>query len=140
MLFFGILASRDYTLCLPGGALLLWLLRCLYQSVRPSIPLPPGPRGLPLIGNLLHLPRTNRHLYYAPLSARYGPVISLKVLNKVIIVVNTPKAVQDVLEERAAATAGRPENIMVHVIAGLDKMPRLTNNMELHRQYRRLSA
>jgi len=38
---------------------------------------PPGPRPLPIIGNLLDIPRESSWLTYAEFSKTYGEVISL---------------------------------------------------------------
>ncbi|EJT98949.1 cytochrome P450 [Dacryopinax primogenitus] len=123
-----------------GVAGFLWLSLKVYRLFRPIPSLPPGPRRLPLIGNLLDVPIRDRHIAYFKWSEQYGPVISLSVLDKVIITINTRKAWQDILEKRAGVTAQRPHFIMGHEIAGLDKFPGITNDMELHRQYRRLFA
>ncbi|KZT58508.1 cytochrome P450 [Calocera cornea HHB12733] len=121
-------------------SVILGALVILFRLAPRSPPLPPGPAGLPVLGNLLQIPRANRHLAYFDWSRQYGPVISLKVLGKIIIVVNTRQAVQDIFEKRAAITAQRPDTVMGHYIADLNKMPGVTNNMILHRQYRRMFA
>ena len=38
---------------------------------------PPGPRPLPIIGNLLDIPKESSWLAYAEFSKKYGAVISL---------------------------------------------------------------
>jgi hypothetical protein len=39
---------------------------------RKRLPLPPGPPGLPIIGNLLDIPRSREWLKYAEWSRQYG--------------------------------------------------------------------
>ncbi|KAH9678273.1 cytochrome p450 family 706 subfamily a polypeptide 3-related [Citrus sinensis] len=46
------------------------------KPTRSSPPLPPGPRALPLAGNILSV-EPNLHLYFAKLSQIYGPVFKL---------------------------------------------------------------
>lgn len=61
---------------------------------------PPGPRPLPLIGNLLDVPNKFSWLTYTELSRKYGDIISLHVFGKVIIVLNSTKATKDLLDKR----------------------------------------
>ncbi len=54
------------------GFILTWH---LFRRTRRSIaPLPPGPRGLPLIGNLLDMPSEKEWLTYAKWGEKYGTV------------------------------------------------------------------
>lgn len=39
---------------------------------RKELPLPPGPKGLPIIGNVLQMPRTHIERGFAKLSEKYG--------------------------------------------------------------------
>ena len=41
-----------------------------------GLPLPPGPKGLPLLGNLLNAPKFKPWISYKDLSARYGTFLS----------------------------------------------------------------
>ncbi|KAI0278758.1 cytochrome P450 [Russula aff. rugulosa BPL654] len=71
-----------------------------YQK-RQGLPYPPGPRPLPLIGNLFDVPREFSWLTFARLSKKHGDVLSFHVFGKVIIVLNSLKANKDLLERRA---------------------------------------
>lgn len=39
---------------------------------RRRVPLPPGPKGLPVVGNILDLPNKDEYRVYADWSRRYG--------------------------------------------------------------------
>ena len=88
---------------------------------------PPGPRPLPLIGNLLDVPSTFSWLTYTELSRKYGDIpsfsflfkfcsniellgdiLSLHVFGKVIVVLNTSKAAKDLLDKRGDIYSDRP--------------------------------
>ncbi|KAL4247549.1 hypothetical protein ABKN59_007358 [Abortiporus biennis] len=56
------------------------------QSVRP---LPPGPKGDPLIGNLRIMPRKYQPEIFYEWSKEYGDVMSLNVFGRPIIVLNS---------------------------------------------------
>ncbi|KAI0033308.1 cytochrome P450 [Vararia minispora EC-137] len=75
-----------------------------------KLPLPPGPRGLPVIGNLLDIPTKFAWRQYKKWAAEYGlDVISLKVFGQVFVVLNSHAAIKDVvLSERSGTFAGRP--------------------------------
>lgn len=85
---------------------------------------PPGPRPLPIIGNLLDIPKESSWLAYAKFAKRYGgvfflssvpskmssagDVLSFHVFGKVIIVLNTVKATRDLLDKRGEIYSDRP--------------------------------
>lgn len=51
----------------------LVILRALHNhQKRKGLPYPPGPRPLPIIGNLLDIPRESSWLVYTPLAKKYG--------------------------------------------------------------------
>ncbi|KAF9522454.1 cytochrome P450 [Crepidotus variabilis] len=83
--------------------------------------LPPGPRGWPLIGNLLEIPKEYEWLYYATLEQDYGPISSLTVLGKTIIVLNTLEACRDVMEKNSAKCSGRPTLPFAGQMVGWDQ-------------------
>ena len=58
---------------LIGAVVLTLVLIPLYRtSKRDRLPLPPGPKGWPLIGNLLDIPRSNFVETYAEWARKYG--------------------------------------------------------------------
>ena len=73
---------------------------------------PPGPPTLPLIGNLHLMPRGNPHLQFQKWAKEYGPVYSLVLGMKIMIVLNTDQAVKDLLDKKrdrhSASTSHAP--------------------------------
>ncbi|KAF9617135.1 hypothetical protein IFM89_034286 [Coptis chinensis] len=64
-------------------------------------PLPPGPRGLPLVGYLPFLePDLNPH--FSRLAKIYGPVFSLKLGTRHCIVLSSPSVAKEVLKDHDA--------------------------------------
>ena len=44
----------------------------VYRKTRPLAPLPPGPQPLPIVGNVLHMPKEQPWLKYAEWAKQYG--------------------------------------------------------------------
>ena len=57
------------------------VIRIAYFALRSSRPLPPGPKGLPLIGNLLDLPKGLEGQHWAKHRALYGKIVSILYRN-----------------------------------------------------------
>jgi hypothetical protein len=72
------------------------------------LPLPPGPKPLPFIGSLLDFPTSYYWLPYAEWSKKYGDVMYFHVLGQDFIVLDSVKAVEDLLEARSAIYSDRP--------------------------------
>lgn len=72
------------------------------------LPLPPGPRGFPLIGNLLQWPTTQPWNKYSAWGRKYGPLTFIRLINRPIIVVNSVEVAFDLLEQRWQMYSDRP--------------------------------
>jgi hypothetical protein len=95
----------------------------VYQK-RGRLPYPPGPRPLPLVGNLFDIPKEFSWLKYAQLSKEHGmfyfgskatltegmtgDIFSFHVFGQVIVVLNSLKVTKDLLEKRGETYSERP--------------------------------
>lgn len=82
------------------------LLLIIKKSSNKNPPLPPGPRGLPLLGNLLALD-PELHTYFAKLAQTYGPIYKLKLGKKIGIVISSPALAREVLKDQDTTFANR---------------------------------
>jgi hypothetical protein len=84
----------------------------LYRRSRHSLPLPPGPRPLPLIGNLLDMPKEKDWLTYREWNDQYGDVVYINALGQKIVILGSAQAVSDLLEHRGTIYSDRPTTPM----------------------------
>ncbi|XP_058080969.1 geraniol 8-hydroxylase-like [Magnolia sinica] len=94
--------SFSFILCLISWY--TWVL--IKRSRNGSPPLPPGPRGLPLIGSLPFL-NPDLHLYFAKLAQTYGPIIKLQLGSKLCVVLSSPSVAKEVLRDHDTIFANR---------------------------------
>ncbi|KAG5244931.1 flavonoid 3'-monooxygenase [Salix suchowensis] len=78
----------------------------IYRSMERGSSLPPGPRGLPLIGNLASL-EPDIHSYFAKLAHTHGPIFKLRLGCKLGIVVSSPSLAAEVLRDHDINFANR---------------------------------
>ncbi|KAF2828007.1 cytochrome P450 [Ophiobolus disseminans] len=79
---------------------------------------PPGPPTLPLIGNLHLMPKEKPHLQFKKWAEEYGPVYSLILGTKVMIVLSSDKAVKDLLDRRSGIYSSRPDMYLGRIASG----------------------
>jgi len=70
--------------------------------------LPPGPIGLPFIGNLHQFDSLAPHIYFWKLSKKYGKILSFKLASVQIIVVSSAKLAKEVLKTQDLVFCSRP--------------------------------
>ncbi|KAH9758978.1 cytochrome P450 83B1 [Citrus sinensis] len=78
-----------------------------YKTIK-SIALPPGPRGLPFIGNLHQFDYLNPQNYFWRLSKQYGPLVSLRLGSVPMLVVSSAKMAEEVLKTHDLQFCSRP--------------------------------
>jgi len=84
----------------------LVLISLYYLSRKPKGKMPPGPKGLPLIGNIHQLSDEN-WLQFTEWKWKYGPIVRLNLGGTNTIVLNTHKVASDILDRRAQIYSDR---------------------------------
>ena len=82
-----------------------------YDSIRLY---PPGPKPLPLVGNVLDIPTSHEYFTYTKWGRKYGDVVYVNALGKHLIILNSAKAANELLEQRSAIYSDRPYLPMMH--------------------------
>ncbi|THU85080.1 cytochrome P450 [Dendrothele bispora CBS 962.96] len=79
---------------------------------------PPGPRGLPILGNLFQLDSVKPWHTFAKWKEMYGPIMYLNVAGQPIVILNSKKVAEDLLERRASNYADRHRFIVLEKTTG----------------------
>ncbi|XP_037396611.1 cytochrome P450 2D3-like isoform X3 [Pygocentrus nattereri] len=99
-----------------GSLVLVWVfIFLLFLFIRTQRPknFPPGPRPLPLFGNLFQLNITNPLKDFEKLAERYGNVYSLYIGGTPAVVLTGLKALKEAFVNKAADFSGRPQNLLI---------------------------
>ncbi|OJJ45941.1 hypothetical protein ASPZODRAFT_152888 [Penicilliopsis zonata CBS 506.65] len=89
--------------------LLLLFLLLLPLYARKKSNLPPGPRGLPLIGNLHQIPAKQPWRRFRAWHKRYGPLVSIRFGQRQMIILGNYRIAQAFLDRRSKTYSSRPE-------------------------------
>ncbi|KAJ3755986.1 cytochrome P450 [Lentinula raphanica] len=102
----------------------------LFSRSRP--PLPPGPTGLPLIGNVMDMPSESEWLTFA----EWGGICSVTLLGQHMIIVNSGEIMEQ-LDKRGSIHSDRPHLEMAGELVGYSKTLVLVPYGQRLRNYRR---
>ncbi|XP_040985808.1 flavonoid 3'-monooxygenase CYP75B137-like isoform X2 [Juglans microcarpa x Juglans regia] len=95
---------------LIGIFAMLWLLWAIKKQRKAAVPpLPPGPRGLPIVGYLPFI-GTELHIKFEQLCGIYGPIYKVWFANKLCIVISSPSLVKEVVRDQDALFSNRDVN------------------------------
>ena len=92
-----------------GTAGVYFIVRVCRSSKYPA-PLPPGPKGSLLLGNLKDLPSPGEKewLHWSKHKERYGPLSYLRVLGQDMMIISDYRIAFELFEKRGANYSGRP--------------------------------
>ncbi|KAI1335380.1 cytochrome P450 [Xylariaceae sp. FL0016] len=100
----------------------LALYRLSRVGIRPA-GYPPGPPTIPILGNLHLMPKENGHVQFQRWAQEYGPVYSLILGTKVMIVLSSDQAVKDLLDKKSNIYSSRPETYIAQIVSGRHEVP-----------------
>lgn len=125
---------------------LLWLsgILTVYLIVkkwtnRGKLNLPPGPKPLPLLGNINDFPPASKLEYehWLEHKDKYGPISSVTVMGMTLIMIHDQQMAHDLLDQMAGKTSGRPEMIMANKLCGYESIVVCQGYTPTFRRYRK---
>ncbi|XP_027698543.1 cytochrome P450 2E1 isoform X1 [Vombatus ursinus] len=121
-------------------ALLVWFVFLIFVSVWKRIysswKLPPGPFPLPIVGNIFDLDLKNIPKSYAKLAKEYGPVFTVYIGSKHIVVLHGYEVVKEALLDLKNEFAGRAD---IPVFEAHQDFGIIFNNSETWKDTRRFT-
>ncbi|KZT58476.1 cytochrome P450 [Calocera cornea HHB12733] len=99
--------------------------------------LPPGPPGLPLLGNLLQLPSQFLYLKLHAWSHQHGPVYTIWMGSQPFVVLGSVAVAGDLLDRMSAMTSDRPPMIKPRVFYFRDMVLMVQDRTRMWRAQRR---
>ena len=95
---------------LLGIAVIGYVVFHFLRRKRHHYPLPPGPKGLPIVGNINDLPKPGEREcdHWIKYKDLYGPISSITVLGQTFIIINDADMALKLLRDRSTIHANRP--------------------------------
>ncbi|KAJ3485898.1 hypothetical protein NLI96_g4619 [Meripilus lineatus] len=100
------------------GVFVAVLIALWIRSRKPRLPYPPSPPAHPILGHLKTLPREYDEDAYRTMADKYGGIMHFNILGKSIVILNSEKVANDLLDKRSAIYSDRPP-LPFHQMTGL---------------------
>ncbi|CAP85923.1 hypothetical protein E8E15_004471 [Penicillium rubens] len=107
------------TMVLGAAISVVLLSRILRIGHRPKN-YPPGPPTWPILGNIHQMPSQDAHLQFEKWAREYGPIYSLMLGTKCLIVLSSDEAVKELLDKRSGIYSHRPELYIGQILCSGD--------------------
>uniref|UniRef100_A0A8D2J5S7 Cytochrome P450 1A n=1 Tax=Varanus komodoensis TaxID=61221 RepID=A0A8D2J5S7_VARKO len=104
----GPISVTDTLIAFLLSYLLLVFIKSFWQRIPPGLKRPPGPRGYPLIGNMLDLGK-NPHRSLAEMSQKYGDVMQIHLGTRPVVVLSGLETIRQALIKQADDFLARPD-------------------------------
>ncbi|KAF9559108.1 cytochrome P450 [Agrocybe pediades] len=121
-----------------SACLLLALVLWFRKPKASSASLPPGPKPLPLLGNVLDLTAKELWLPASKWAKQYGEVVYMHVLGIGLVFINSPEAASDLLDKRGSIYSDKPSLVMSGELCGCKNMVAFTCYGDQSKRQRRL--
>jgi len=80
--------------------------------------LPPGPKPLPLLGNILEVPHKHKERKLAEWGKVYGDIVYTRFLRTPVVILNSLDVAQDLLDKRSSLYSDRPSARLISDFVG----------------------
>lgn len=131
-------AARVVGLSVGAIALVLAIISYRYYAFRRK--LPPGPPGIPILGNLREMPKTHPWRTHTQMHRKYGPIFSMVYGRNTVVYLGTYDIARELLEKRSNIYSSRPRMVMVGECISQGNRSLILPYGEQWRGYRRLQG
>jgi hypothetical protein len=109
------------------------------QNQKLRYKLPPGPKSLPILGNIKDLPPdgTPEYQHWLKHKDLYGGISSVTVLGMSLVLIHDKEAAHALLDQMSSKTSGRPAMIMANKLSGYESIVVCQGYNSTYRRYRR---
>ncbi|CAH2038239.1 unnamed protein product [Thlaspi arvense] len=85
--------------------------------------IPPGPKGWPLVGNLLQVISQRQHFVFLmrDLRKKYGPIFTMQMGQRTMIIISDEKLIHEALVQRGPTFASRPRDSPIRLMFSVGK-------------------
>ncbi|KAF3391419.1 O-methylsterigmatocystin oxidoreductase [Penicillium rolfsii] len=120
------------------GAALVYIVTAALTRKKSPTPLPPGPPGKPLVGNVWDLPPAGAQdwMHWLEYKERYGPISSITVLGQTIVIVNNQRVATRLLTKQAHSS--RPNLVFASQMVGWEHILAMQPYSDRFHAYRRV--
>ncbi|KAI6033982.1 cytochrome P450 [Pisolithus microcarpus] len=121
-------------LCLASVG--FYLVKQMVSKTKPA-PFPPGPKPLPLLGNMLDMPSVKPWLTFSDWANKFGDMTHLEIFGQHIVVLNSAKTAVEMLDKKSSLYSDRPVFPMGGELVGWRDTLVLLPYGDRFREYRR---
>lgn len=136
------MAGPSWPILFGGALLAIWAINKLFTLPKHKLPLPPGPKGLPIVGNVLDLPPPGgpEWKHWIKHKDLYGPISSVTTLGTTIVLIHDKEIALELLEKRSSKYSSRPFMLYASEMCDYKQMVGFQPNNDNFRAQRRLMA
>ncbi|NXK85138.1 CP1A5 protein, partial [Amazona guildingii] len=134
----GVISATEVLLVGSVFCLVFLLLQSLRQHVPKGLRRPPGPRGFPILGNVLEL-RKDPHVVLSRLSRRYGDVMEVKIGTWPVLVLSGLDTIKQALVKQGEDFMGRPDFYSSQYVSNGQSMTFSPFSVEVWKAHRKLA-
>ncbi|NXW04433.1 CP1A5 protein, partial [Fregetta grallaria] len=134
----GIVSITEVLLTAAVFCLVFLLIQSLRHHVPKGLKSPPGPRGYPILGNMLEL-RKDTHLALTRLSQKYGDVMEVRIGTRPVLVLSGLDTIRQALVKQGEDFMGRPDFYSFRYIADGQSLAFSADSGEVWKARRKLA-
>uniref|UniRef100_A0A7M4FUS4 Cytochrome P450 1A n=2 Tax=Crocodylus porosus TaxID=8502 RepID=A0A7M4FUS4_CROPO len=134
----GIISVTEVIIASIIFCLIFIIIRSFQQQNPQGLKRLPGPRGYPLIGNMMEVGR-NPHLSLTQMSRKYGDVMQIRIGTKPVLVLSGLDTIRQALVKQGEDFMGRPDLYSFRNVADGESLAFSTDSGEVWKARRKLA-